>query len=529
MASLTSSFYSEGKQHVELRNSANKKVKVVAYPAHVTGHADRVCYRTFPVKAGALPATAFTTGALIKEKIETQSAGKIKSAYLELTIAESGASQSMTLAPVWQWFQYIELWTNNGSGDMIQRIYDDVLQFNLLTQLDNCRLKRVLSTSNCDSEALWTGDVIPASGSRTYRLPLVGTFWDRFQPHFGSELKDIEVRFQCRNGIVTSGSGVPSLTSMNIIFEELDAHPITDQLHLKSHTVMAHVGNLLDWVLVEESTTFTAGTKRLIALDNIVGKVPYLLFVLRAAVTNANNGRQNYSTLGANAQIDLLDNSSQSLYGKGVAMKGSFLRDYIWIDQVNNDVAQRSAVYLLPFCESVSKSNHGVMCGFHEFDGSKFYLSITPDAAAVDEIHTINCTNAANDGGRYCLELGGDVTDSLAFDANAAAIKAAVDALPFCARRRITSTASGALTTDATVTFTSPDGSDIVNRYKVKPITLVNNSLADGGVAEAAVSSVTTYGTNGFDGTGTYTISIYAPVFKRAIQKPSGDLDLHQL
>jgi len=117
----------------------------------------------------------------------------------------------------------------------------------------------------------------------------------------------------------------------------------------------------------------------------------------------------------------------------------------------------------------------------------------------------------------------------LAFGANAATIKAALEALPFFARKRITATVSGALTTDATVTLSSPDGSDIANRYKVDAIKVNENTLNDGGVYDIITTSVTTHGTDGFPGTGSYTVDIYAAMYKRLIQSPDGKIIVSNL
>jgi hypothetical protein len=58
------------------------------------------------------------------------------------------------------------------------------------------------------------------------------------------------------------------------------------------------------------------------------------------------------------------------------------------------------------------------------------YLKITPGPAGTSEVQTITLTNLANDGGHYQLAFRGDITDSLAYNPNAAAIKAALEALP---------------------------------------------------------------------------------------------------
>jgi len=533
MSDVHSSYFIDKRPAVPVKSLSGKNMEVKVKYEQVHHSVDTIGYRTLPIKSGYLPSNAFVAGSLIKEKIQADSAGKIRNAYLEITIAESGASSSVTLAPVWQWFNYIEFWAENGSGEQIQRLYNDVLMWNIISRCDNERLRQLLPNCNCDVEALFTQDVIPASGSRTYRLPLFGTFWDQVQPHLKSGMKDIEIRFQCTSGIVVSGSGTPSLSSINLIFEENVEHSgsMTDHLHIADHKHFNHVTNYLEFIQVSSNNVLTASTNTKISLENLVGKCAYLFFVVRSSTaTNASNGRQNFYTLGDNSQIDLLDQSSKSLFANGVPLKGSFYRNIIWPDNLSNDVASRTAIYLMPFSRSVSAANKGIMNGYHQFDGSKYYLSITPDAAATSEVHTLDCTNPANDAGRYQLELGGDITNGLAFGANAAAIKAAIEALPFCSRHRITATASGALTTDATITLTSPDGSSIANRYNVDAIKVNENTLNDGGVYDIITSSVTTHGTNGFVNSGsTFTVDIYAAMYKRIVQQKDGRFSITNL
>jgi len=122
MSNIKSSYLLDAKVPVEVRSGSGKKVQVMMKPHQSFNVADNLGYRTFPIRSGSLPAAAFVDGSLIKDRIQSDSANKIRNAYLEIVISESGASSSMVLAPVWQWFERIEFWAENGSGDQIQRL-----------------------------------------------------------------------------------------------------------------------------------------------------------------------------------------------------------------------------------------------------------------------------------------------------------------------------------------------------------------------------------------------------------------------
>jgi len=135
--------------------------------------------------------------------------------------------------------------------------------WNVISRFSKERLKQLLPSCNCDFEALFTQDTIPASGSRTYRLPLFGTFWDQVSPHMRSGIKDIEIRFQCASGIKVSGSGIPSLTSMNLIFEETQEHDgsLTHARHVADHQAQTHITNFLEFTHVSQAGTLIINCK----------------------------------------------------------------------------------------------------------------------------------------------------------------------------------------------------------------------------------------------------------------------------
>ena len=113
---------------------------------------------------------------------------------------------------------------------------------------------------------------------------------------------------------------------------------------------------------------------------------------------------------------------------------------------------------------------------------------LEPDGA-VAQVHTYTCTAVA-DGGTYKLGYKGQWTTALAFDANAAAIKAAFEALSTVDD---TITASAALVSGTTITWTTNGAKDEID--------IDARLLTDGGVSmdgDSAIA-VTTIGSTASD------------------------------
>ena len=148
------------------------------------------------------------------------------------------------------------------------------------------------------------------------------------------------------------------------------------------------------------------------------------------------------------------------------------------------------------------------------------FLHITPGPAGTSEVQTITLTNPANDGGYYQLAWGGDVTDSLVYNASVATMKAAFEALPSVKRAGLTVTFSGTAAATFTATFL-PYGP--VNDL----IRIIPTSLNDGGVAEIGSTAITTPGVRGFSA-GTYQIDILGLCWSDMVMLPNGNIESYK-
>lgn len=109
------------------------------------------------------------------------------------------------------------------------------------------------------------------------------------------------------------------------------------------------------------------------------------------------------------------------------------------------------------------------------------------ESAGVAEVQTLSCDGTPASGS-YQLEFNGQRTVALAYNASAAAIKAAIEALPWFVQRGWAVTVSAAIGSDPTVTWTQKEGVPYV-------LAVVNNTmLTAGSVATPVTVARTTSG-----------------------------------
>jgi flagellar capping protein FliD len=122
---------------------------------------------------------------------------------------------------------------------------------------------------------------------------------------------------------------------------------------------------------------------------------------------------------------------------------------------------------------------------------SKIKVDGFPSTSEVSEVQTVTLATAPDnvpDGGTFTLTYGGETTAAIAWDANAAAIQAALEALSGVDSGDIT--VSGAISDGATFTFAGTLG-DV-------GLLMINSSLTDGGTPVTATIAETTKGSDGY-------------------------------
>jgi hypothetical protein len=498
--------------------SAAQKVNLVKGGGYSAPHHQRLIshdkLQITTLASNPAPAsTGFANGSVHLFKVDFRKVGKIHNMKLRFDITETGGAAAMFLAPVPYFVSKIEWLSNSGSGPVFFTQYPDSTYWESLVLPDAKKLTRSYLKELNIKEDYYGTFAHPLSKQRSYRLPLITHPFDINEMYCG-EMKEVECRLTLRSGITASGSGVVGLTQVSLEVEHSvvpDEHKGELLKHMYSPP-LRHVF-LEATPLQKTSQTFTASTQKDISLDVFTGKAAGLIFAIRddAFAVSGSTILKTYD-LGDSASIDIVSSTGKSMLGDGTAIRCDYLVNQLYAHHFDNsEFIRKRKWYVIPFCNSLKSAFHGNMSGgFLEFPaGHQYSLRITPSAAGVAGVHTLTCTNPANDGGSYRLMFRGAQTDSLAYNANAAAMKAAFEALPTALAADgvpLTVTASGALTTTATLTFSA--NAEPLN--ELDDLVRVNaQGLKDDTATENIDESITTYGTKGWTTGSTYTIDIY--------------------
>lgn len=348
--------------------------------------------------------------------------------------------------------------------------------------------------------------------TRSYRMRLINV------PLFGREVSigditgDIIIRFVFQPVVAGGGAGVASLDNVYLEFET-EMPTGSDVVVHRQRSMYPHRYDYLEAQRIEYTgKTLTADTRSLFDLDDVTDEqVAMLAVAVRAdSYSNADNGNMKLRNLGDDSQWDILDSNNQSIWGAGSPVKLSYIKNELMKRQcINPKFVDNTNWVLIPFCHDMNQAvTHGTKDGYMYF-GQKLKLAITPPSSAVNEVHTVTLTNAANDGGNYRFEYNGYVTDLLDHDASVGAMKTALEALPSFRDfpgGPLEVTASG--TAAATFTLTFSNG---LSPSKYGKVQLIRESLNDGNVGEVVTATaVSTYATPGWTTSSGLSVVIYA-------------------
>ncbi len=491
----------------------------VLMPAHQS-----VVAHTFPnivmIDASpAVPTASLVNGTRVNFDFQPSQLQKVDSMSLRFDITESNANE-MVLCDAAHFIDKIEWQSSLESSSVFYTAYGDSLYWEACVLPDKSQQTAGYLKDLNVSDTYGEGHPHTRSRQFSYRLALVGHPFEYMKTFLQNHKGYMRVVITFRNGCVISGTGVAQLDNVCL---EIVQHRISSD-DIQRHRELAMKLRMHRYLepqrLQITSKTLTASTQATIDLDVFSGKFAFMAFCVRAdGYAATSNGLTKFVDLGDEATYDLLDASGRSLLGK--ASRLSLLKNQMYAHHFDSDrFHSHRNMYVIPFCTDIKKAYQGSLAGgYMNFDGSKIKLAITPSAAGVSVVQTINCNNPANDGGYYKLAFRGDVTNSLAFDALPAAIKAAFEALPSAKNypgSPLTVTASAELKTDATLTFASTveppqEAKDLVQ--------VVCESINDGGAAEFTSTSVTTYGKKGFTTGSAYTVDIFMWKYRELFHK----------
>ena len=526
--------YIKKRKMPELKNKAdveNPKIKengalIPLHQSHMTAGMDSTI--TIPATP-AISSSIIGSGNTYYYDLEPDEIGRIDEMCFRFRITCSTAN--VELLPPHYWFSRIVLEAEKGSGDELIHIYPENMVFwHWLTESREgrekssklCNYARTELKNEC-AEKYWVSErtKFKAGETRDVYLQIPALFLHLNALDMRHTRNDFRFRFEFSSDVVVTGDRTNlSLDNLNLVAqtfaeEGYDFRHRMGQLQKNNHKYI-----YLDHeVLSYNSYTLTAGSTQKFALDQFVGKCPFIFVVIK----NSNNpvasdkSKIDWVEIGENGTFDITNSSSQSLLGNGTAIK----QDYIY-DQFSKQTGNPHLVgaYLINFSQSVKQSIAGKPNGFFEFVGLRDYLEITFDSAPTQEVHTIT-TDALGTTGtyRYAFENGAISDQELDYDDNAAAIQTAINAMPQLLERDISVTVNNGIdaVTSQTITYNARSGKVSEDLGKI-------TILGNGTDCKISSTALTTPYQSGFTTGSGYQVEIHCYKFKCLEVSKSGKI-----
>ena len=447
--------------------------------------------------------------------IESDEVGRIDDITLRFRVTCSTAD--VELLPPHYWFSRIVLEAEKGTGDELIHIYpENLMLWHFFTESREAReksskLSNYHRSQFRDAEKYWVSEntKFVAGETREVYLQIPALFLHLNAIDMRHVRQDFRFRLEFSNDCVVSGDRSDlALDNLDVVIKTFAEENYDYQARMGRMRSNKHKYYYLDHErLIYNDKTLTSGATTKFALDQFVGKCPFIIVLIKPNNSPVASDKSliDFVEVGPDGKFDITNSGSQSLFGNGTSVKQDYVYD-MWTKHTDNP--HLVGVYLIPFCESVKKSLAGNVNGFFEFVGLKDYLEITFDDAPTQEVHTITQDAVSSAGTyRYAFENGAISSQELDHDSNAAAIKTALEAMPQLAERNISVTAGGDLTsTTQTITFDARSGSVSEQLGKV---TIIGN-----GTSKVNSTEVTTKGKKGFTSGSNYQVEIHMYKFK---------------
>jgi len=432
---------------------------------------------------------------------------------LDLRIALTIAGGSLTMPACELWFDQQDLYDpNNGSSQPVQTQYDMTALANLFCQTHDSQQRAFFKTSGIESRdtGKYGASMALPPGTHYFYMPLL-TFFRNYGGVFLQDMKD-ELRLDLKVSSVVPISGAGSIASCKIEFG-ISGHLLTEadrSEFRRRYFTSASECYFLHPHRSSKQVTLTCGSsENFIDLNDVRGVVSHQLILVRPlGATNANNGKMFWYNIGdaADARIELMDIQGYSITG---TLPTRFMRQH-QSTQFPNDWISHKPAYIISYCHSVNEALKGEINGGRVFSAqSGDRLRFVLPAAATQEVQTFTQSGTPAAGGWYRFRFRGEESSILVGSANAAAMKAAFEAMRGVAAKNLTVAFSAAASAGAsfTATFTDPEGTLDGDLVEVIP-----------GDAFAASSSTarTIAAIPGLPASGTYQVDVFSYVYRTA-------------
>ena len=368
----------------KLRDKNGKIVKTkTTIPAHQISsinHTDIVYTQSMK----SVPTNIFrNSGSKFSATLEQKSFFKLMSLNIRMTLNFNG--EDPDIVPPTYFFDRIEFRSQDGSKHL-NIVYNDNMHFALssLDQFTYKHTKQLMNmTRNDPPHAVSTG------GEMTFHLPLMGSWIDTGDLWFKNIAGDVIVDFYPRTHLF-KGNPDPNqqidCISMDFVIqtEELEDRDISTQENF--HNSVSSEVTFLDVTPIHfYNQRIQPSTQVKLELDSLRGDYAFLVIYIRAQNTNSVNSLD----IGPDGKIDILNPGSQSVLGSGSGIVNNYLKHYIMPQHISSDFLNEHDMIILPFGGSTTKAFYGSKDGSMYFDGSRFYLSLTPGSTFSDAVYDV--------------------------------------------------------------------------------------------------------------------------------------------
>lgn len=476
-----------------------------------------------PISASIIE-TAFlnTADKVMDIPLERKKYGIIKRLWIEYDVTQT-ADQSYIL-PVPYWFSTCEL-RSSGSDKALKTWYPETTLLDI-SLLDKQEMEYVKDQMNFVEDGWFSKAKLEqpqASESRTFRMPLLGSPIEMCNLNFRMLKDDLVLRLKSRYALENL-DGAPTITAVRIMAEEYSEYykDVTDKFYAANNVA----GDYLDFQRISKAYTLTNAQLTTVELSNAPKCYsPFLLVTFRnlasAEAKVSGNNLNTYYSIGRNAKFVLKTNGDRAEYETSSSLTGSQVRALTRRFFPDSNLLQKTHFYLIPFTKSLENAikDASSLGGCMVFDGSSASIEITPEAGTAC-VQTIN-VRATAASGNYHFVYKGQYSDSLAYNADVAAMKAAFENIPKAKADGLIVTFNEILSADGSFTATF----DVANG-DVPLVEVVSNNLATSAPLPilGAHASYTTRGVHGITSASSYLVDVYFAMFRQMTQLSNGEL-----
>jgi len=459
---------------------------------------------------------------LVGLKIEKSSLpGPIKQAQLRLKM--QCGSTAVQLMPTPYWFNRLEIW--QGADREIIRLYNDEMFYLPLMNSPQSKVRCVQRQLNLipDSDNYYNSRTLAANATDYFYLPIPSTWIELFNPNLNYINSDLWLRlYPAATPINTDGnsSNTPTLLEIALVYQTalLSPNGLQQQVALykepQCFTILHPISVPVNSQTYNSSTTYTT------TLEAIIGKCPLMLFSFKAGTSNTHSQVLQNLDLGDNTTVSVQTPGGQDILYNGSPARVQAIKWFAEDEFTNPTFVTDRNWYVISFGNNIGDALLGRINGFQSFNGDRFNFVINTGTTGTACAQTITLS-AAPAAGTYQIAYRGSISAPLAYNASAAAMATAFNALTTALEHPkgpITASFSAALSagTSSVVTLTGPNG-NIVQCDDL--VTIVHDSLA-----VTCTTAITQYAVSGFPANASYQLVMYAYVFASVMLDTNGNL-----